>query len=116
MWRNDVQEILDDAEVKIDTERIGGQSYPAASHTVGKHRTYGVLLVPHTSMVATGIAGQGYNGKPRLKRCHLQAKSPSNAFLDSGDLDIAEDIGDDSEGEHFSQYPCWGGKHRNRSA
>ena len=108
MWRNDVKEILDDTEVEINAECIRGQCYPIAYHPIRKHGTNSVLLVPYTSMMATGIAGQGYNGKPRLKRCHLQAKSPSNAFLDSGDLDIAEDIGDDSEGEHFSQYPCWG--------
>ena len=105
--RNDVEEVFDDAEVKIDAERIGGQSYPATSHTVGKHRTYCVLLVPNTGMVTTGIAGQSYNGKPRLERCYLQAKSPCNTFLDSCDLNIAEDIGDDSEGQNFSQYPGW---------
>ncbi len=55
--RNDVQEILDDAKVKIDAECICGQSYPTACHTVGKHWTDGVLLVPYTGMVATGITG-----------------------------------------------------------
>ena len=40
-------------------------------------------------------------------RCHLQAEPPRNAFLDSGYLDVAKDIGDDSEGEHFCQYPGW---------
>ena len=107
MGRNDVQEILDDAEVKVNSKRICWQIYPVSSHTVGKHRTYGILLVPNTSMVATGIAGQGDNGKPRFEWCHLQAKSPCNAFLDSGDLDVAEDVSNDSEGEHFGQYPGW---------
>ena len=45
--------MLDDAKVKVYSKRIGGQSYPVARHTVGKHWTYGVLLVPHTGMMAT---------------------------------------------------------------
>ena len=105
--RNDVEEILDDAKVEIDTEIIGWKSYPAASHTVGKHRTYSVLFVPYTGMMAAGIACQRNNSEPRLKRCHLQTEPPRYAFLDSCNLDVAKDIGNDSEGEHFCQYPGW---------
>ena len=62
--RNDVQEILDDAKVKVNTERICGQSYPIAHHAIRNHGADSVLLVPHTGMVATGITSQGYDGEP----------------------------------------------------
>ncbi len=39
--RNDVEEVFDDADVKIDAERIGRQCNPTARHAVGEHRTDG---------------------------------------------------------------------------
>ena len=36
VWRNDVEEVFDDAKVKVDAECISGQSYPAASHSIWK--------------------------------------------------------------------------------
>ena len=57
VWGNGVQEILNDAKVKVNSKRVGGQSYPVAGYMVGKHRTYSVLLVPYTCVVTIGITG-----------------------------------------------------------
>ena len=72
---------------------------------VGKHRTNGVLFVPYAGMVATGVARQGNDGEPRLKRGYLQSESTRDALLDAGGLDVAEDVGDNTERKHFSQNP-----------
>ena len=56
--RNDVQETLDNAKVKIDAECVRRKCYPVSSHTIGNHRTNGILLVPYTGMVTAGITGQ----------------------------------------------------------
>ena len=98
--RNDVEEILDEAKIEIDAEGIGRQCNPTARHTVGKHRTDGVLLIPYTGMVATGVARQSDDGEPRLKGSYLQAELAGNALLDARGLDVAEDIGNDTEGKH----------------
>ena len=96
--RNDVEEILDDAKIEIDTEGIGRQCNPTARHAVGKHRTYGVLLVPYTGMVAAGVARQGDDGEPRFEGGYLQAELAGDALLDARGLDVAEDVGNDTEG------------------
>ena len=51
--RYDIEEVLDDAHVKIDSECIRGQVYPCAYNDVWHHGTQCVLLVPYTSMMAT---------------------------------------------------------------
>ena len=61
---NDVKEVFDDTEVEINAECISGQCYSTAYHPIREHGANSVLLVPNTGMVATGIAGQGYDGEP----------------------------------------------------
>ena len=39
--RNDVEEILDDAKVKVNAKRVRRQGDPTARHAVGEHRTDG---------------------------------------------------------------------------
>ena len=104
--RNDVEEILDDAKIEIDAEGIGRQCNPTACHAVGNHWSNGVLLVPYTGMVAAGIARQGDDGEPRLEGGYLQAELAGDALLDARGLDVAEDVGDNTEGKHFCQNPC----------
>ena len=48
---NDVEEILDNAKVEIDAERIRWQGYPTACHAVGKHWSDSILFVPYAGMV-----------------------------------------------------------------
>ena len=72
--RYDIEEILDDAKIEIDAKRICRQRNPTSCHTVGKHRTDGILFVPHTSMVTAGIACQGNDSEPRLEGCYLQTE------------------------------------------
>ena len=96
--RNDVEEILDDAKIEIDAEGIGRQCNPTACHAVGNHWSDGVLLVPYTGMVAAGVARQGDDGEPRLEGGYLQAELAGDALLDARGLDVAEDVGNDTEG------------------
>ena len=42
--RDDIEEVLDDAKIEVDAKRICRQRNPTSCHTVGKHRTDGVLL------------------------------------------------------------------------
>ena len=74
---------------------------------IGKHRTDGVLLIPYAGMVAAGITCQCDDGKPRFKWCDLKTELTGDAFFDAGGLDVAEDVGDDTEGKYFCQYPGW---------
>lgn len=52
-WGNRIQEVLDDAQVEIDAERVRAQGYPRQWHHVWHRGADGVLLVPYTSMMAT---------------------------------------------------------------
>ena len=103
--RNDVEEILDNAKVKIDAKRVRRQCNPTARHAIGNHWSDSVLLVPYASMVTARVACEGDDGKPRLEGGYLKAELAGNALLDTRGLDVAEDLGDNTEGKYFGQYP-----------
>ena len=72
---------------------------------VWHHGTDGVLLVPNTGVMATIVARQRNDSKPRFKRSHLQAKLLRNTFLDALNFDVAIDICHHAERQHLGQYP-----------
>ena len=62
--RYDVEEIFDDAHIKINPECICWLVYPWFYYNVGYHWSQCVLLVPNTGMMATKISGQCHNCHP----------------------------------------------------
>lgn len=69
--RDDIHKILNNTDVEIDTQRVGRQGNPRISNAVWHCCANRILLVPYTCMMATCIASQGNNGKPRFKWLNL---------------------------------------------
>ena len=72
--RDDVKEILDDADCEIHSLRVCWQGNPGMSNSSWRNRHDGTYLVPHPLMVATGISQQCQRCYPRFQDDGLQAE------------------------------------------
>ena len=55
--RYDVYEPLDDTDAIINTLGSNIGNYPSLIRPSWYHRTDGILFIPHTGMMTTGVAG-----------------------------------------------------------
>lgn len=74
-WRYDVEEIFDDAQIKIGAHGVGRQRNPASCRITWYGRQHGITFVPYPRVMSTCFASDCYNGHPWLKDTHLQSKS-----------------------------------------
>ena len=63
-WRNDVQEILDDAETEIGFLLIDRNRYPRLGHTSLRQNPQGKCTVPYAGMMTAIVSGYGDNRHP----------------------------------------------------
>ena len=105
IWRYDVEEVLDDAHIKVHFQRICRQGNPRTWHSDWHGSTNREYPIPYTCMMTTWVSCYSDNGKPRFKRCNLQAKRLCNTLLYLLILDVGINIGDYTKWQYLGQHP-----------
>ena len=60
VWRDDVKEVFDDADVVVCPALVRSRIYPGAGHSRHIIRNDCIDLIPHASVVAAGVSRQCY--------------------------------------------------------
>ena len=105
VWRYNAKEVLDDAHIKVHFQRICRQGNPRTWHSDWHGSTNREYPIPYTCMMTTWVSCYSDNGKPRLKRCNLQAKWLCDTLLYLLILDVRINIGDYTKWQYLGQHP-----------
>ena len=86
-------------------QRICRQGNPRTWHSDWHGSTNREYPIPYTCMMTTWVSCYSDNGKPRFKRCNLQAKRLCNTLLYLLILDVRINIGDYTKWQYLGQHP-----------
>ena len=102
---DDVEEILDDANIIVCPSLVCSRIYPGAGHSGHIVWNNGIDLVPNAGVMAAGITRKRYDIHPRLKHgCVKEELLGHRLLVCRGE--IPEYPRDVSKREDFRQYPC----------
>lgn len=106
VWRDDVKEVFDDADIVVCPAFVCSWIYPRAGHSGHIVRNDGIDLIPDAGVVTAGISRESNDVHPRFKHGCVKEELLGHSFLVRRG-EIPEYPCYVSEGEDFRQYPCW---------
>ena len=105
IWRYYIEEVFDDAHVKVHFQKISLQGNPRTWHSDRHGSTNREYPIPYACMMTTWVSCYSDNGKPRFKRCNLQAKWLCDTLLYILVLDVRINISDYTKRQYLGQHP-----------